>query len=172
MPHYYIFSLVLGGERCPPSSGKSRISSGSFSGWWSIANACCFVGLEWEMPGMPIVTVICMCPSFPGYRLAERRLCPVSLPQLWVQLWNQIWTVWIGVFRKIHQNPHVIQTASFVLEHSSSKAFYLFKLLCQECVFVPKDLDLKAWHDLLKNRKVFVSVRNVHASGHGLLDSV
>lgn len=93
MPQHYPFSLVSAGLWWPPSSDISDISSRPFWGWGSIANACFFVELEWEMPGMPTVIVICIWLSLPGCRLAERRVCPGYLPLLWEQQGKQFWKI-------------------------------------------------------------------------------
>lgn len=120
MPQHYLFSSVSGGEWWPPSSDISHISSGPFWGWWSIANACCFVGLEWEMPGMPTVTVICIWLSLPGYRLAERRVCPEYLPPLWEQRGKQLWKPNLhGVNRRgICSGKYIQNTYSFIPCHT------------------------------------------------------
>lgn len=63
-------------EWWPHSSDISHISPGSFWGWWSIANACCFVGLEWEMPDVPTVTVICILALIAGLQNSWKKGVP------------------------------------------------------------------------------------------------
>lgn len=157
------------GGCCSPSSGIPHISSGSFWGWWSIANVCCFVGLEWEIPSMPTVRVICIWPSFPSYTLAERRVCPVSLPPLWEQWGKTIMKTKSGVngrgecWGKMNWRytalSHVIQKLPFfflVLERRNRAFCLLFSLLWQEFAYVDKvlaDLNVKPWHDLFEKDK-------------------
>lgn len=72
------------------------------------------------MPGMPTVIVICIWLSLPGYRLAERRVCPEYLPPLWEQRGKQFWKLNLdGEWERNLCRKNPLKIHSFILYHTN-----------------------------------------------------